>query len=351
MNRWSWLFVPMAGFAIAACFGSTETPITTACQGDTASIQKNILAPSCGASGCHGSDPNSNVDLVSPGLEARLVGVPAAGCGGQTLVVAGNPGASYFFHKVSDATPACGKQMPFGSPALDSASIACLSLWVSKLGSSTDGGTGTDGSTSTDGGGPDAGPACLPGLTSCNGACVDLTTDKSNCGKCGTTCPVACSASACVATCPAPTINCNGSCVDTTKSATNCGSCGKVCAAGQLCSASACTCGASVSFAGAVQPVFTGSCAVTGCHTGVAPKAGLNLGSGKAYGQLVNVPASACSSKIRVVPSQTDKSYLMNKLTGVGMCSGTQMPKIGTSLPPSQLAAISGWICNGAPNN
>jgi hypothetical protein len=54
---------------------------------------------------------------------------------------------------------------------------------------------------------------------------------------------------------------------------------------------------------------------------------------------------------VRVSPGATAKSYLMSKLTGVGICSGTQMPKTGSSLPASQIAVISGWICAGAPNN
>ena len=347
MKRLAWVLVPAALFVVAACYNSTDMQT---CHDDTAAIQKDILGPRCGMSGCHGSDPASNVDFVSAGLEARLVGVPADGCGGQIFVVAGDPGSSYLVHKVSDATPTCGKRMPFGATALDAESVACLRSWVTKLGSASADG-GTDGSPGTDGGGVDAGPTCPAGQTSCNSKCVDTTNDKNNCGKCGTVCPVACSASACVTTCPSPTTNCNGSCVDLTKDAANCSACGKACPSGQICSASACSCGASVSFAGAVQPVFTASCAINGCHSGVAPKASLNLGSGKSYAQLVNVPANACSSKIRVVPANVDLSYLMNKLNGVGMCSGTQMPKIGTSLPQAQFGSIQGWICNGAPNN
>jgi hypothetical protein len=54
---------------------------------------------------------------------------------------------------------------------------------------------------------------------------------------------------------------------------------------------------------------------------------------------------------MRVSPGAPSKSYLMNKLTGVGTCSGTQMPKAGSGLPSSQIAIVSGWICAGAPNN
>jgi hypothetical protein len=41
----------------------------------------------------------------------------------------------------------------------------------------------------------------------------------------------------------------------------------------------------------------------------------------------------------------------MQKLMGVTLCSGTQMPKAGSSLPQAQLDAIGAWICSGAPKN
>ena len=132
----------------------------------------------------------------------------------------------------------------------------------------------------------------------------------------------------------------------------NCGSCGHACASGQVCTAGVCGgCGASVSYASQVQPIFTSTC-TTGCHGGVRPSGGLTLASGSSYAALVGVPASACASHIRVVRGSISTSYLINKLTGVGMCSGTQMPGgSGGVLPTAQLDLIRAWICNGAPNN
>ena len=40
----------------------------------------------------------------------------------------------------------------------------------------------------------------------------------------------------------------------------------------------------------------------------------------------------------------------MQKLMGVNMCSGSQMPKAGRGLPRRK-SGRSSWICNGAPNN
>jgi hypothetical protein len=67
---------------------------------------------------------------------------------------------------------------------------------------------------------------------------------------------------------------------------------------------------------------------------------------------LVDVTASQCGGKRKlVVPGSPSSSYLMQKLLDVDVCTGTQMPKAGQSLPAAQLDAISSWICAGAPNN
>jgi hypothetical protein len=82
------------------------------------------------------------------------------------------------------------------------------------------------------------------------------------------------------------------------------------------------------------------------------PQASLDLSSGAAYGNLVNVPSSQCSpSRLRVMPGDPGRSYLMNKLMGVNLCTGSQMPKAGTSLSSGELQSIGAWICGGAPQN
>jgi len=80
------------------------------------------------------------------------------------------------------------------------------------------------------------------------------------------------------------------------------------------------------------------------------PAANLSLVSAASYAELVNVAAD-CTGKVLVVPGSVGTSYLVNKLTGVGMCNGTQMPKTGASLSAAELNVINGWICEGAPKN
>lgn len=107
-----------------------------------------------------------------------------------------------------------------------------------------------------------------------------------------------------------------------------------------------------VSLSANIQPIFTANCTNRGCHGGVRPAGELDLTAGRSYAELVNVASSQCmGGKRLVVPGDPAQSYIMNKLTGLGMCYGTQMPKVGVRLPPAQLDAISSWICSGAPNN
>ncbi len=195
-------------------------------------------------------------------------------------------------------------------------------------------------------------PACPVGQTACAGVCVDTKSDGQNCGACGTTCGAkVCSAGMCSDTCPSGTTKCGASCVDVQKDGANCGACGKGCTGGQVCTAGTCSCGAAVPFAAAVQPIFTANCIDAGCHTGLRPAAKLALGTGKSWTALVGAPSSACSGKVRVVSGSVDQSYLVSKLTGVGMCAGSQMPKTGTSLSAANLATVKAWICNGAKND
>jgi hypothetical protein len=86
----------------------------------------------------------------------------------------------------------------------------------------------------------------VAGKTKCGGNCVDMQTDRANCGACGNQCPLGsgCKAGAC----SAPKIvaatdkckivgktNCNGNCVDITSDVFNCGACDNICDYGFKC--------------------------------------------------------------------------------------------------------------------
>jgi hypothetical protein len=105
--------------------------------------------------------------------------------------------------------------------------------------------------------------------------------------------------------------------------------------------------GASPSFATDVTPILHRSCSGGEiCHSGLSTNAW-------PYEELVNAPAANCASAgVRVTPSDLDKSYLIHKLTGVGMCPETMpMPRGRPRLPDAEIQTIADWICAGAHDN
>lgn len=95
-----------------------------------------------------------------------------------------------------------------------------------------------------------------------------------------------------------------------------------------------------------VYTIFTQSgCGTAACHGGAMPKGDLDLSTkAVALAQLVDVPSSQCGGKERVVSGDPGSSYLINKLTGVGMCIGSQMPKADAALSASDIDTIRTWI-------
>lgn len=142
---------------------------------------------------------------------------------------------------------------------------------------------------------------------------------------------------------------CGGECADLTRDSRHCGSCDVACGAGELCEAGACVpCGEGISFAGDVQPIFTASCGGAACHAGARPAGALLLESGSAHAELVGVASSCPDRRLLVDPGDADGSYLVQKITGAGICQGGRMPLTGPGLSAAQIDAIRGWVCGGA---
>jgi hypothetical protein len=113
-----------------------------------------------------------------------------------------------------------------------------------------------------------------------------------------------------------------------------------------------CDCaGDGISFVDEVEPVLVDACTGVGCHGFPVSAAGLDLRAGNVHGNLVGVSSSQCNDRLLVAPGQPEASYLMDKLQGVNLCFGTQMPKAAPALSAAELAAISEWICRGAADD
>ena len=81
-------------------------------------------------------------------------------------------------------------------------------------------------------------------------------------------------------------------------------------------------------YSGEISPICINSCAVTGCHLGSTPAAGLDLSD---YDDVARV-------------ANNDK--LMNRLQGI---SGPVMPP-GGPLPDCDIESFLEWVDSGAPN-
>jgi hypothetical protein len=101
----------------------------------------SILQASCSA--CHTNPPQpiyANLDLISPGVAARLVGVPAytgasGACGGKgDLLDAGNLPATGILMDKLNFTQTCGLGMPYGTAIpLSTQDRNCLQAWANGL--------------------------------------------------------------------------------------------------------------------------------------------------------------------------------------------------------------------------
>jgi hypothetical protein len=99
---------------------------TAGCPDD---VPAAILVPKCGSAGCHtATAPAGKLDLVSPGVAGRLLGVTSAGKPELLLIDPLNPDGSVLVRSLTPKPP-FGVQQPPGAP-LDPAAINCIRAWV-----------------------------------------------------------------------------------------------------------------------------------------------------------------------------------------------------------------------------
>jgi hypothetical protein len=97
-------------------------------------------------------------------------------------------------------------------------------------------------------------------------------------------------------------------------------------------------------FVTAVAPILDSCAGGELCHGFASPPF--------LYGQLVGVAAvDGCDAGVLVAPGSLQRSYLLHKLTGAGMCPNTMKMPPGGAVSPGDIQTIADWICSGAPNN
>lgn len=330
-------------------------------------VRDAILIPACATEGCHDAVAvAAGLDLSVPDLTAALVGVEAATCEGQTLVVPGDPGRSFLFDKLQ-AQPMCGTRMPVVASLSDD-EIACIEAWIEEAESTCEtcgeptcvelqtspSHCGACENACPDGVACVEGACVCPGATVlCDGVCVDTESDPTHCGACGQACDdgLFCAAGSCTDDC-GDLSECSGACVDVDSNALHCGGCDSPCGDGEACQSGQCGCDAPpTSYAADVEPFIVADCATNGCHRpmGMNPGSeGLDLSTGAGYDALVGVAAVQCGERMLVEPGSPGTSYLYDKVRGINLCQGSIMPKMGPGLTTEQLQTMADWICSGA---
>jgi len=94
--------------------------------------------------------------------------------------------------------------------------------------------------------------------------------------------------------------------------------------------------------------VFSVSCAIPGCHGDGTVQFGLRLDPGFSAGNLIDVASPQDPTLIRVIPGNSNSSFLIQKLEGT-QTVGMRMPAFSPPLPQSTIEVIRQWIHDGAP--
>ena len=155
-----------------------------------------------------------------------------------------------------------------GATALLIASLGCSAEHANSDATESTGGAATGGVNSE---------PCSAGRQLCASVCVDVMSDRTNCGACGTTCSTlkSCVAGACQ--CQSGLVACGGDCVDVRANAAHCGTCDNACPAGESCSDGACTGGSSTG-GSSTGGGSTGGGSTGGAGTGGVPAGGADTG-------------------------------------------------------------------------
>jgi hypothetical protein len=129
----SWMIAAMLA---AGCAGELKDPDRFTSLADAGGCAAEpVFAATCASSVCHDAvDPAEGLDLASPGVASRLLGVTSASaaCGGRLLVDPDDRPASLLLEKLT-AAPTCGDPMPLAGTPLTAEQVECVTTWVEGL--------------------------------------------------------------------------------------------------------------------------------------------------------------------------------------------------------------------------
>ena len=113
-----------------------------------------------------------------------------------------------------------------------------------------------------------------------------------------------------------------------------------------------------VSLSQDVQPIFNANCALSGCHAGSFPQEGMSLEAPNIFLPGIGIVGvqsqQAPPGVLRVMPGNSNSSYLINKLEGTQLSVGgccDQMPQGVQPLNSATIQVIRDWIDQGSQNN
>jgi hypothetical protein len=124
--------------ALAACGGGGEDapppapPPPAGLQPTLASIQANVLTPSCAKSGCHtGMGAQAGLNLDPGSSWGALVNIVSSQDMLRTRVVPMDPDGSFLIQKLEGTPGIIGARMPAdGPPYLQQSTIDVIRLWI-----------------------------------------------------------------------------------------------------------------------------------------------------------------------------------------------------------------------------
>jgi hypothetical protein len=121
---------PVAGPDASSGGSEGGPPLLASCSTGQDAIA--LISSRCGA--CHNAkNPLKNLDLVSPGVGQRILGVKAVCPGHVLLAGTADMPTGVFLDKLLGPVADCGERMPYGTPAFTDAEVSCVTAWAGQV--------------------------------------------------------------------------------------------------------------------------------------------------------------------------------------------------------------------------